>query len=89
MPTPNPFAVSLTSRDRRETRKLDPQILSRIAKTIDGLADNPRPQGCLKVKTRDGCWRIRVGDWRIGYEIDDEAHTVTILSVGHRREFYD
>jgi mRNA interferase RelE/StbE len=63
--------------------------LARIARAFDGLAENPRPVGCLKVKTSEGLWRIRVGDWRIGYEIDDGANEVTIVTVGHRSEFYD
>jgi mRNA-degrading endonuclease RelE of RelBE toxin-antitoxin system len=45
--------------------------------------------GCLRVKTTEGLWRIRVGDWRIGYEIDDAKRTVTIITVGHRSDFYD
>ena len=53
------------------------------------LADNPRPPGCLKVKDRDRLWRTRVGDWRIGYEIDDGKSVVRVITVGHRREFYD
>jgi mRNA interferase RelE/StbE len=83
------YTVSLSVRARREIRKLDRQILTRIAKAIDSLAQNPRPSGCLKVRTAEDLWRIRVGDWRIGYEIDDGARTVTIVTVGHRREFYD
>lgn len=43
----------------------------------------------LKVKTEEKLRRIRVGDWRIGYEIDDRAREVTVITVGHRREFYD
>ncbi|HVS20423.1 MAG TPA: type II toxin-antitoxin system RelE/ParE family toxin [Pyrinomonadaceae bacterium] len=89
MPTPDAYSVSLSSRARRETRKLDRQILARIAKAIDSLVENPRPPGCLKVKDKESLWRIRVGDWRIGYEIDDEKRLVTIITVGHRREFYD
>jgi mRNA interferase RelE/StbE len=89
MPIPDKYSVSLTSRARKETRRLDPQILRRIATAIDALAENPRPSGCLKVKTEEALWRIRVGDWRIGYEIDDEAHKITIITVGHRREFYE
>ncbi|MDX6613936.1 MAG: mRNA interferase RelE/StbE [Blastocatellia bacterium] len=84
-----PYQVSLTKRASRETRKLDRQVLARIASAIDGLVVNPRPPGSLKVKTSDRQWRIRVGDWRIGYEIDDQARRVTIVTVGHRREFYD
>jgi len=89
MPTPKAYIVSLSLRAQRETRRLDRQILARIAKAIDSLAENPRPSGCLKVKTAEDLWRIRMGDWRIGYEIDDVARTVTIITVGHRREFYD
>ncbi len=89
MPTPNAYIVSLSLRAQRETRKLDRQILARVAKAIDSLAENPRPSGCLKVKAAEDLWRIRVGDWRIGYEIDDAAQAVTIITIGHRREFYD
>ncbi len=89
MPTPDAYKVSLTLRARRETRRLDRQILARIAKAIDSLVENPRPPGCLKVKNKENLWRIRVGDWRIGYEIDDAARIVTVVTVGHRREFYD
>ena len=89
MPTPETYSVSLRSRAKREVRNLDRQTLARISKAIDGLSENPRPIGCLKVITSEGRWRIRVGDWRIGYEIDDDARTVTIVTVGHRREFYD
>jgi mRNA interferase RelE/StbE len=90
MPTPEAvYQVSLSLRARRETRRLDRQVLARIAKAIDNLAENPRPQGCLKVKTKERLWRIRVGDWRIGYEINDETRVLRILTVGHRREFYD
>lgn len=48
-----------------------------------------RPHGCLKVKAAEKLWLIRVGDLRVGYQIDDQEQTVTIVTVGHRREFYD
>ena len=89
MPTPEAYSVELSSRASRDTRRLDRQILIRISKAIDGLAENPRPSGCRRVQTAERLWRIRVGDWRIGYEIDDASQTVTIVTVGHRREFYD
>jgi mRNA interferase RelE/StbE len=62
---------------------------NRIVTAALALGDNPRPPGCLKVKTEEKLWRIRLGDWRIGYEIDDAAREVTIMTIGHRREFYD
>lgn len=89
MPIPERYSISLTSRARKETRRLDLQILRRIASAIDDLAQNPRPVGCLKVKSEERLWRIRVGDWRIGYEIDDAAGKIVVITVGHRREFYE
>jgi mRNA interferase RelE/StbE len=89
MLTPEIYSVSLRPRAKKEIRNLDRQILTRISKAIDSLTENPRPPGCLKVKTTEGLWRIRVGDWRIGYEIDDAAQTVIIITIGHRSEFYD
>ncbi len=89
MPTPELYSISLRPRARREIRSLDRQTTARVSKAIDSLAENPRPHGCLRVKTTEGLWRIRVGDWRIGYEIDDAARTIEIVTIGHRREFYD
>lgn len=83
------FDVNITSSAERDLRRLDRGIKNRITPALLVLANDPRPPGCLKVKTSEGRWRIRVGDWRIGYEIDDEAKTVTIVAIGHRREFYD
>jgi mRNA interferase RelE/StbE len=83
MATPERYVVTLSLRARRETRRLDRQVLARIAKAIDTLVENPRPPGCLKVKNRENLWRIRVGDWRIGYEIDDSVRLVTIITVGY------
>jgi mRNA interferase RelE/StbE len=56
---------------------------------ITTLASDPRPQGCLKVRSEEGVWRIRVGDWRIGYQVDDNANEVLVIRIGHRSEFYD
>jgi mRNA interferase RelE/StbE len=89
MSTLSSYTISLSSSARRELRRLDRQVISRIGRAIDLLTTNPRPPGGIKVKTKEGLWRIRVGDWRIGYEIDDVASIVTIITIGHRREFYD
>jgi mRNA interferase RelE/StbE len=83
------YSIQITSRAERELRRLDRQVKNRLTKTILTLANEPRPSGCLKVKTEEGVWRVRVGDWRIGYEIDDAKREVTIIRVGHRSEFYD
>lgn len=83
------YKVAITSHAERELKRLDRSTKNRILPVALALAENPRPHGCLKVKGANELWRVRVGDWRIGYEIDDEAHVVTIITIGHRREFYD
>jgi mRNA interferase RelE/StbE len=52
------------------------------------LAENPRSPGCKKLKDSEGDWRIRVGVYRILYNIDDSRSTVTILRIRHRKEVY-
>lgn len=83
------YEVIITSHAERELRRLDRPTKNRILPAALALANNPRPHGCLKVKAEERLWHIRVGDWRIGYEIYDETHVVKIITVGHRREFYD
>jgi len=83
------YKVVITSHAERELKRLDRPTKNRILPVALALAENPRPHGCLKVKGEEGLWRIRVGDWRIGYRIDDDARTVRIVAVGHRGDFYD
>ena len=56
---------------------------------ILALAGNPRPAGCKKLKGYKDQWRVRVGDWRVLYIMDDAAKRVTITRVAHRREVYE
>jgi len=63
-------------------------VKNRVVTAILALASDPRPPGCLKVRSAEGVWRIRVGDWPIGYEIDDRLQEVVVIGVGHRSEFY-
>ena len=58
-----------------------------MIRAIDELAENPRPRNSRKLRGKEG-WRIRVGDYRVIYEIDDEAQEVLVLDVGHRRDVY-
>ena len=60
----------------------------RIAKAIDGLARAPRPAGCVKLTGADNAYRIRVGDYRIVYEIADKVLIVYVVRVGHRKDVY-
>ncbi len=82
------YSVKITSRAVGELKRLDRPVKNRVVTAILALASNPRPPGCLKGKSAEGVWRIRVGDWRIGYEIDDSLQEVVVIKVGHRSEFY-
>ncbi len=83
------YNIHITSHAERNLKRLDRSTKSRISTTILTLAAVPRPTGCLKVKDEAGLWRVRVGDYRIGYEINDMTQEVTIIRIGHRREFYE
>jgi mRNA interferase RelE/StbE len=82
------YSVKITSRAESELKRLDRPMKNRVVTAILALASDPRPPGCLKVRSAEGVWRIRVGDWRIGYEIDDRLQEVVVIRVGHRSEFY-
>jgi mRNA interferase RelE/StbE len=82
------FKVSITSSAERDLKRLDRPNKNRIVSSILALASNPRPHGCLKVRSEEGVWRVRIGDWRVGYRIDDSAGEVLVIKVAHRREFY-
>ena len=82
------YNVTITPRAEREMKRLDRPTKNRVVKAILDLAANPRPAGCLKVRSEEGVWRIRVGDWRVGYIIDDAAPEVTVIRIAHRSEFY-
>jgi len=83
------YNLVITARAEKELKRLDRQVKNRVVKAVLGLASEPRPAGCLKVKSEQGVWRIRVGDWRVGYIVDDKSSEVIVIRIGHRGEFYD
>jgi len=83
------YKLSITRRAEKEIRQLDRQTKNRIVEAINALANQPRPAGCRKVLSEEGVWRIRVGDWRIGYLVDDKEDAITIIRIANRKEFYD
>jgi len=72
----------------KEIADLQPDLHNRIIEKIRLLTTTPRPPGCKKLSGEDRAWRIRVGDYRIVYEINDAAQSVEIRVVAHRREVY-
>jgi mRNA interferase RelE/StbE len=82
------YAVEFSPSAEREFRKLARQIQRNLRPRIDALANQPRPTGAKKLKGRDDLWRIRVGDYRIVYEIQDRILVVLAVRVAHRREVF-
>ena len=74
---------------RKQLGALEAPAQTRIVAAVGALAANPRPHGVkrMRIKTRD-LWRIRVGDYRVIYEIRDAVVLVLVAKVGHRREVY-
>jgi len=83
------YDVSLTSSAEKELKKLSSQLIARIAPRLENLASNPRPPGCKKLKGGDHEWRIRVGDYRVVYAIDDAKLIVEVTRIRHRSEVYE
>jgi mRNA interferase RelE/StbE len=81
------YNIGILRRAQKELAQLPKQEYQRIKEVIESLSQDPRPQGCKKLTGREG-WRIRVGDYRVIYEIDDVQQALTILHVGHRRDVY-
>lgn len=69
-------------------RKLDPPVRRRIQGAISLLAENPRPPAARALQGRPGL-RVRVGDHRILYTVEDDVLVVVVIALGHRREVYD
>lgn len=81
------YSLYVRGRADDELEKLPTQVQDRINAAIDALADEPYPQGSRKLQGREG-YRIRVGDYRVLYLVDDEEPSVTVTKVSHRREAY-
>jgi mRNA interferase RelE/StbE len=81
------YAVLIEPSAAKALRKLDPSNAQRLRAAIDLLAENPRPPTAIPLKG-SVFWRVRVGDYRIIYDIRDEEPVVLVLDVGHRREIY-
>ncbi|MBC8156174.1 MAG: type II toxin-antitoxin system RelE/ParE family toxin [Bacteroidetes bacterium] len=82
------YQIQISNKAAKSLEKLPDGAYVRVKEAIYALADNPRPHGCKKLKGRSG-YRIRVGDYRVVYEIEDDKLVVLVLDVGHRREIYD
>jgi mRNA interferase RelE/StbE len=83
------YRILIDSRAAKQLERLPKSIVGRIHEAVTALADQPRPPGAklLRGKLKSG-WRVRIGDYRVLYRIDDERKEVAIFDIGHRRELY-
>jgi len=82
------YEVFLESRAERDLRRLPAATFARIIREVMALGQNPRPAGCRKIAGSQNDWRIRVGAYRVIFEIDDQEKAVRVMRVRHRREAY-
>jgi mRNA interferase RelE/StbE len=83
------YRVVLTSSSVRELKHLSALLNERIIPRLENLASNPRPPGCKKLKGGHNEWRIRVGDYRVVYTIDDAALLMEVTRIRHRNDAYE
>ena len=81
------YQVIIPKSVRKELDRLPEDVVQKILSRLAGLETNPRPADVKKLKGRDA-WRIRVGDYRVIYEIHDRVLQILVITVGHRREIY-
>ena len=82
------YRVEFTTAAARQIRKLPKPARTRVLTAVSGLTDDPRPHGAKKLVGERTAWRIRVGDYRVIYDVIDAQLTVTVVRAAHRREVY-
>ena len=83
------YRVEVAPAAVRQLRKLDRAAQRRVQAAIELLAIEPRPSGAKKLVGGNGEWRVRTGDYRVVYEIQDNVLLILVPAVGHRRDIYD
>lgn len=81
------YQITIKRRASKVLANLPDKDYRKVRDAIRELADNPRPQGCLKLTGREG-WRIRIGNYRVIYQINDPEKKIILLDLGHRRDIY-
>lgn len=83
------YRVEFTTAAARQIRKLPRPARARVLDIVTALAEEPRPSGAKKLVGESTAWRIRIGSYRVIYDIFDEELVVTVVRAAHRREVYD
>jgi len=82
------YEILVSKQAEKDLRRLPPDVFRRILRDIRGLADTPRPPGCRKLSGSESDYRIRVGEYRVLYELLDDLRQVKVYRVGHRGDVY-
>ncbi len=82
------YRLTFARSARKELENLPTSLVVRLLARIEALSVNPRPGGVVKLRGESNLWRLRVGDYRVVYSIDDDARLVDVSIVRHRREVY-
>jgi mRNA interferase RelE/StbE len=80
------YRVELVPSAARAFRKLDHRTQLRVERKIESLADDPRPSGVKLLSLKERIYRVRAGDFRILYQVNDRVLTILVIAIGHRRE---
>lgn len=83
------YELRLARSARRELEALPDAVLARVARQLDALATAPRPRGCKKLRGATDLWRVRVGDYRIIYRVDDGASLIEVRAIRDRKDAYE
>ena len=84
----NNYKVVIAKSAEKELTQLPVEAIIRIREKVSSLANNPRPDGCKKLKGYKDLYRIRIGDYRVIYSIQDDILTVTVVAIGNRKDIY-
>jgi mRNA interferase RelE/StbE len=82
------YSVTFARSARKELENLEHTIALRILKKIENLSMNPRPVGCIKLAGQNALWRIRIGEYRVIYSIDNTYRIIDIIIIRHRSKVY-
>jgi mRNA interferase RelE/StbE len=82
------YQITFSRSARKELQKLEENLLHKIFSKIQMLGDNPKPSGCRKLQSYENLWRIRIGDYRVLYSIEENEKIIDIVAVRHRKEAY-
>ncbi len=82
------YNIYLEGSAEKDLKRLPSDVIKAVVKNIKQLSDNPRPANCKKLKGLKNFWRIRVGNYRIVYEIIDSSRRINVYRIKHRKDIY-